>query len=279
MSDNRMYFADNQDAALQAGYIAARDTFKFFWRELSWEYRRIVPGLDMAAVKLPFATDSAAQEVHGAPTHEHMWISDVHFDGEQISGSLLNEPEWIEALTAGDAVSAPFADLEDWMYVVDGKVYGGHTSDAMRRGMAPDERAEHDAAWGLDFGEPGAVRLVPAQAAARKPGLFDKMFGGKGTPVAPAVEDPLQQEHPMGENMGPKFDEGLRDQPEIVHLRDDAGWTLLQRDALAGNYQPVALLLQHGADPTLRTPSGKTALDLARQMQWPRIVHLLEGAH
>ncbi|WP_407465532.1 DUF2314 domain-containing protein [Xanthomonas campestris] len=279
MSDTRMYFADNQDAALQAGYIAARDTFKFFWRELSWEYRRIVPGLDMAAVKLPFATDSAAQEVHGAPTHEHMWMSDVHFDGEQISGSLLNEPEWIEALTAGDAVSAPFADLEDWMYVVDGKVYGGHTIDAMRRGMAPDERAEHDAAWGLDFGEPGAVRLVPAQAAARKPGLFDKMFGGKGTPVAPAVEDPLQQEHPMSENMDPKFDEGLRDQPEMVQLRDDAGWTLLQRDALAGNYQPVALLLQYGADPTLRTPSGKTALDLARQMQWPRIVQLLEGAH
>ena len=88
MSDTRMYFADNQDAALQAGYVAARHTFKFFWRELSWEYRRIVPGLDMAAVKLPFATDSAAQEVHAAPTHEHMWISDVHFDGEQISGSL-----------------------------------------------------------------------------------------------------------------------------------------------------------------------------------------------
>lgn len=83
----------------------------------------------------------------------------------------------------------------------------------------------------------------------------------------------------MSENMGPKFDEGLRDQPEMVQLRDDAGWTLLQRDALAGNYQPVALLLQHGADLTLRTPSGKTALDLARQMQWPRIVQLLEGAH
>lgn len=276
MSDNRMYFANDEDAALQAAYAAARDTFKFFWRELSWEYRRIVPGVEMAAVKLPFASNASAAD---APSHEHMWISDVQFDGEQVSGSLLNDPEWIAGLAAGDAVSAPITDLEDWMYVVDGQVYGGHTIDAMRRTMSPAERAEHDAAWGLDFGEPGAVRLVPAPVQERKGGLFGKMFGSKPAQVAVAELDPSKREHPMSENMGPKFDEGLRDQPDMVHFRDEAGWTLLQRDALAGNYQPVSLLLKHGADASLRTPSGKTALDLARQMQWPRVVELLEGRH
>ncbi|MBG3851041.1 DUF2314 domain-containing protein [Xanthomonas sp. WHRI 8391] len=276
MTDNRMYFANDEDAALQAAYAAARDTFKFFWRELSWEYRRIVPGLEMAAVKLPFATDASATD---APSHEHMWISDVQFDGEQVSGSLLNDPEWIAGLTAGDAVSAPIIDLEDWMYVVDGQVYGGHTIAAMRRTMSQAERAEHDAAWGLDFGEPGVVRLVPAPVPERKSGLFGKMFGSKPAQVVATEQAPSEREHPMSENMGAKFDEGLRDQPDMVHFRDDAGWTLLQRDALAGNYQPVSLLLKHGADASLRTPSGKTALDLARQMQWPRIVQLLEGDH
>ncbi|MFC7520351.1 DUF2314 domain-containing protein [Xanthomonas populi] len=231
MTDNRMYFANDEDAARQATYAAARDTFEFFWRELSWEYRRIVPGLEMAAVKLPFATDASAID---APSHEHMWIFDVQFDGEQVSGSLLNDPEWFAGLTAGNAVSAPITDLEDWMYVVDGQVYGG---------------------------------------------LFGKLFGSKPAQVAATEQAPSEREHPMSENMGAKFDEGLRDQPDMVHFRDGAGWTPLQRDAAAGNDQPVSLLRKHGADASLRTPSGKTALDLARQMQWPRSVQLLEGDH
>ncbi|WOB27701.1 MULTISPECIES: DUF2314 domain-containing protein [Xanthomonas] len=273
MTESRMYPAQD-DAAMLAAYADARATFKFFWRELSWEYRRIVPALSLAAIKLPFATDASAV---GAPSHEHMWVSDVQFDGEQLSGSLLNDPAWISELAAGDAVSAPIGELEDWMYVIDGLAYGGHTIDAMRRTMPQDERAEHDVAWGLDFGGPGAVRLVPARVQERKGGLFGKLFGSKPAQPTAAQQDPSQCEHPMSENMGAKFDQGLRDQPDMVHFRDDAGWTLLQRDALAGNYQPVSLLLKHGADASLRTPSGNTALDLARQMQWPRIVQLLEG--
>ncbi|MCC8617353.1 DUF2314 domain-containing protein [Xanthomonas vesicatoria] len=272
MTESLVYPAQD-DAAMLAAYADARATFKFFWRELSWEYRRIVPALSLAAIKLPFATDASAI---GAPSHEHMWVSDVQFDGDQLSGNLLNDPAWISGLTAGDAVSAPIGELEDWMYVSDGLAYGGHTIDAMRRTMSQDERAEHDAAWGLDFGGPGAVRLVPARGQERRGGLFGKMFGSRPAQPIAAEQDPSECEHPMSENMAAKFDQGLRDQPDMAHFRDDAGWTLLQRDALAGNYQPVWLLLKYGADASLRTPSGKTALDLARQMQWPRIVQLLE---
>lgn len=273
MTESRMYPAQD-DAAMLAAYAAARATFKFFWRELSWEYRRIVPALSLAAIKLPFATDAFAV---GAPSHEHMWVSDVQFDGDQLSGKLVNKPAWISGLAAGDAVSAPIGELEDWMYVIDGLAYGGHTIDAMRRAMSPAEQIEHDVAWGLDFAELGEVRLVPKPVQERKGGLLDKLFGRKPGQPAAAEQDPSECEHPMSENMGPPFDQGLRDQPDMVHFRDDAGWTLLQREALAGNYQPVSLLLKHGADPSLRTPAGQSALDLARQMQWPRIVQLLEG--
>ncbi|MDM7572567.1 hypothetical protein VB151_06700 [Xanthomonas fragariae] len=83
----------------------------------------------------------------------------------------------------------------------------------------------------------------------------------------------------MSRNMGHNFDEGLRDQPDMAHFRDEAGWALLQPDALAGNYQAVSLLLRHGVVASPRTPSGKTALELARQTHWPRIVQLLKGSH
>lgn len=273
MSDNSIYPVDGEDAAMQAAYVAARGTFKFFWREMSWEYRRIVPGLDLAAVKLAFATDAAGE---GAPPVEHMWVGDVRFDGHTVSGTLLNDPDFIPSLQAGAAVSAPVAELEDWMYVIDGKVYGGYTIDALRRGMSAAERAEHDAAWGLEFGVPGQVRLVPAPAPKR--GLLAGMLG-RQDPVEDASADELSlREHPMSENMGPRIDEDLRNRPDAVHVLDEEGWTLLQRDALAGNYQPVSLLLQHGADPALRNPLGRTALELAQQMQWPRIVQLLQQA-
>ncbi|MCI2245484.1 MULTISPECIES: DUF2314 domain-containing protein [Xanthomonas] len=264
MSEHSMYFTGDEDAAMQAAYIAARGTFKFFWRELSWEYRRIVPGLEMAAVKFAFATDAGDPE---APPFEHMWVGDVQFDGETVSGTLLNDPHDIASLQAGAEVTLPFAELEDWMYVIGGKVYGGYTIDAQRREMAADERAEHDAAWGLEFGPPGQVQLVPSPAQATD-----------DSAAADAAAELSLREHPMSENIAPRIDENLRSHPEAVHARDGQGWTLLQRDALAGNYQPVALLLQHGADPSLRTPQGRTALELAQHMGWPRIVQLLQQA-
>ena len=45
---------DERAPEMQQAYQAARASFRRFWRELSWERRRIVPGLEMAMVKLPF---------------------------------------------------------------------------------------------------------------------------------------------------------------------------------------------------------------------------------
>lgn len=99
---------DDSDAAMQLAYDAARRTFKYFWRELSWERRRIVPGLDMAMVKLPF-TDGPRTD--GNPAHEQMWIGNVNFDGETLSGELLNAPNWLTSVQEGETVKAPFSEL------------------------------------------------------------------------------------------------------------------------------------------------------------------------
>jgi hypothetical protein len=39
---------DDSDPEMQRAYESARATFRFFWRELAWERRRIVPALDLA---------------------------------------------------------------------------------------------------------------------------------------------------------------------------------------------------------------------------------------
>lgn len=54
--NSSVYWADHADPAMAEAVERARRSFRFFWRELSWERRRIIPALDMAAIKLPFAT-------------------------------------------------------------------------------------------------------------------------------------------------------------------------------------------------------------------------------
>ena len=87
-----VFMFDPADARIAHAHEAARESFRFFWRELSWERRRIVPGLDLAMVKLPF-TDGPRDD--GNPEYEHMWVDEVGFDGTLLTGRLINQPNWL----------------------------------------------------------------------------------------------------------------------------------------------------------------------------------------
>ncbi|WP_296263693.1 DUF2314 domain-containing protein [Pseudomonas sp. UBA6562] len=271
MSDRPIYSADGQSAAFQTAVSNAQATFRFFWRELSWEARRIIPALEVAAVKMSFPVDSDDPE---APSVENMWLSEVDFDGTSISGVLLNASEWITEYAESEWVTLPFSSLNDWMYVSQGEVCGGFTIDVLRSEMSDQERAEHDAAWGLDFGEPGTVRLVPAgegQAEA-------VVSRGLDTPYDRQVLEALDAgDHPMAVNMQEKVEEGLRQYPSMITEADEAGWLLMHHQALAGNYLVVRSLLQHGADASARTDGGQTAAQLAQEAGWSRVARLLRG--
>src|SRR5262245_33688915 len=100
------------ESELAVANDAARATFKYFWRELSWERRRIVPAFANAVVKIAFEDRGKI---------EHMWVADVDFDGESLRGSLLNQPNELQNVRQGDAITARFPDrLGDWMLIGDG---------------------------------------------------------------------------------------------------------------------------------------------------------------
>lgn len=271
MSDSIIYGVEGESEAFASAVASARTTFKFFWRELSWEARRVVKSLDMAAVKLSFPVDDNDPDV---PSLEHMWVTHVEFDGETLSGTLMNEPRWVKTAKASEHVSLPFSALNDWMYVRDGHVFGGFTVDALRSQMSDAERAEHDGAWGLDFGPPGSVEVVPA-AEGREPWLLSTGLADEQD--RQTLSELERVEHPMSLNMRDKVEQGLQDHPEVTHELDESGWSLLHREVLAGNYTVVRSLLRHGADPLAPTVDGRTALALADRAGWPRITALLHG--
>lgn len=261
------------DPEMAEAYLAAQATFKYFWREVAWESRRIIPGLELASVKVPFSDQE--DERLGV---EHLWLSDIDFDGRKIRGTVLSSPNDLTTIKQGDEVVLSLEEISDWMYVIDSKVYGAHTVNLMRSRMSRGECRGHDRAWGLQFGDASTIELVPSATA--RPGLLRRILGGKDAPSSDS-SDPLllaDREHPASINMSPLLGETLGENPEMLEEEDDRGRRILHHLALAGSAAGVAVLLEAGADSSAVTAEGQTAIDLANTLGWPEVVRLLSGA-
>ncbi len=234
------------DAEMRGASENAQATFKYFWRELTWEYRRIVPGCPIKMVKVGFPVERPAA---GDPTIEHMFVDGIDFDGRRVYGYLNNDPNWVSGLKAGDPVDVPLAQVSDWIYTQGEGVFGAFTVHLIRSRMSPAEQRSHDEAWGLDF--------------------------SRGVALTPGVPD---DEHPMSQNMMPVYRDQLAQDRSPTRVVDGNGWTQLHHFALGGSYAIVDVLLSAGADPFARTPDGRTARDLAVAMGWPKVVARLDAA-
>src|SRR4051812_11742046 len=105
MAESRVFMFDGDDPEMQHASQEARATFAYFWRELAWERRRIVPALDFACVKALFSDgERGARAPSGKPRVEEMWVSEIDFDGRDVSGELLNQPNWLKSIRQGAAV-------------------------------------------------------------------------------------------------------------------------------------------------------------------------------
>ena len=259
-----IFWADGNDPKMIEAFKNAQKTFKYFWRELSWEQRRIVPALDIACVKIAFT-----QETEEGAIVEHMWINEVVFDGENVMGVLINDPEELTNISNGDAVKVPLTQISDWLFAITKhnpesellkisppkpRVYGGFTIQIMRSEMTDKERKEHDSAWGLDFGDYNEVLLVYEQK--EKP------------------ENLI--EHPMSKNTKENLKEFLKENPKEITGADENGVTILHKETISGNKNSVEVLLAAGADKNAKTNRGETALDLAKKMRWEHIIPILE---
>ena len=280
-SESPIFQFPSDDPEMDQAAAKARKTFRYFWREMAWEYRRIVPALEMAAVKASFfdPPEIQAQNPEGLEV-EHMWLLDVDFNGRQLNGTLINSPMSLQTYSEGDEVTIPGKQICDWMYVVEGKVYGGFTVDVIRSRMEKSERTQHDQAWGFDFGDTGIVNLVPpeyiGEAPAKKKGFFSGFGKSKATPQDYAKV--AATEHPMSVNMSESLEQTLKDNPSFINETDDHGYNFLHQLSLAGSLHGVNVCLKHGADPNKAAPNGMTSYKLAKVLGWKKVMARLKKA-
>lgn len=257
---------------MQQAYVSAQQTFRYFWRELSWERRRIVPALEMAMIKLPF-TDGPRSD--GKPEFEQMWVELQEFDGKVLQGQLINSPNWLTSVKQGDPVAVPFSHLADWIMVADGMAYGAHTVNLMRSRMSAAERKSHDQAWGLDFGDANSTRLTLQDKRKPKQGFMSRLLGSRQETPQNELDSSVFSDHPMCVNMLPSLEAELQKDLTFLSSKDDRGWTMLHSDSLAGNLGVVRLLVRFGADIDAPTPDGRTAADLAQSIGWDEVAAYL----
>lgn len=271
---SEMILNRSDDPEMQQAHERARQTFKFFWRELSWENRRIVPALTAAIIKAPFSESPSDDD-----RVEHMFVNEIDFDGKDVFGELASDPNWVTRVKAGDQVQLPAAQISDWMYAIGDRAYGGFTIHLLRSRMSAAERKEHDQAWGLEFGDPSCVHVVPPEWFAGeqpKGGFFKRLFN-RGGPSPPSAAELEATEHPMAGNMADSLREHLSSDPSNLHQTDERGQTILHQMALAGTAIGVQVVLECGGDPSVNANNGMTALDMANHLGWRDVARLLSS--
>ncbi len=110
----------------------------------------------IAALESPSTTQTYFSIKAGFPfdgSLEHLWLSDVYYDGESFRGVLGNEPIYVESLHLGDEVTVRTAEVSDWMIVDDGRLLGGFTIHVLRSRMSDEERWQFDEDAGLVIGD------------------------------------------------------------------------------------------------------------------------------
>jgi uncharacterized protein YegJ (DUF2314 family) len=126
------------DSAMNAAIERARASLPAFRAALASH----PAGSDGFAVKVALSYGKDGGE-------EHIWLVDPSLAANTVSGIVNNEPVHATHLKLGQRLTAPVADVSDWMYAQHGVLKGGETIRVLVSRMSPEERKDFVASTGL----------------------------------------------------------------------------------------------------------------------------------
>ena len=75
---------------------------------------------------------------------EHLWMADINAKVFPLEGTVANEPR-LNGLKFMQRATFHPSQVSDWMYVEDGYLVGGFTTQVIRAAMSPEQRQKYDA--------------------------------------------------------------------------------------------------------------------------------------
>ena len=140
---DQITFVPADDSAMQGAIERARATVPELLRRL----RNPSATQTYASVKLP---------LWEGETVEHVWLSDVTYDGRSFHGRIDNEVESLRGWRLGDTVSVVPDSISDWLVIDDSIATGGFSIRVLRDRLSDGERAQWDADAPYRFAEDSA---------------------------------------------------------------------------------------------------------------------------
>ncbi len=131
-----IYGVEGEDKEMNAAIAKANQTLKDFNDGLT------NPNADSQALKVKFSNSKGI---------EHMWIGDIEYKNGKYSGILNNTPEYVTEYKPGDKIDIDASKISDWMYLINGKLFGGYTMRVLRDRMSEDEKKQLDQESGILF--------------------------------------------------------------------------------------------------------------------------------
>jgi uncharacterized protein YegJ (DUF2314 family) len=122
---------ESEDQRMQFAIEEAQNTLKVFFDA----YQNPMPNQEAFLLKVQY-------EVEGET--EHIWVADVDASVFPLEATIANEPQ-LQGLRFMQRTAFDPSQITDWMYVEDGYLVGGYTTQVIRAGLTPGERAEYDA--------------------------------------------------------------------------------------------------------------------------------------
>lgn len=125
-ADDPVTMIPDSDREMKAAVAEALRTLPIFWSLYETDQQVRLTG--KLKVGFPFGKDG----------REHMWLHDIRREGGAITGVLENIPEAPMAIRKGDRVPIDPAEISDWSYSRDGRLFGNFTTRAMLKYLEPE---------------------------------------------------------------------------------------------------------------------------------------------
>lgn len=126
---DHVYTVESEDEAMNKAVKKAIKTFPEFLKAFN------TPDSSNGnfTVKRKFAYDDG---------FEHMWLTDLHYEGDKLIGILDSDPVHISWIKPGDSLEIKIDSVSDWMYIRNNRLVGGYTIRVLHDKMSEAEKKE-----------------------------------------------------------------------------------------------------------------------------------------
>lgn len=132
--DRVVQVADN-DVAMTSAIEDAKASLPLFWREFDRLGGNSASLLNSDLFSLKVALPTPGGSV------ENIWTSGIRRDGDQIRGTIANDPENLPDVRLGQEVDINPEAIVDWSIQTTGGTLGHYTTRALLPHLTPDEAA------------------------------------------------------------------------------------------------------------------------------------------